>query len=56
MKLSEKVNCATLKKLIEKLTAEQEKTANELLYEMKEIKGKLACNTKVIDFICFYKQ
>ena len=40
--MAEKVNCSTLKKMIEKFTEVQKKSTNALLNEMQEIKGNLA--------------
>ena len=58
--MAEKVNCSTLKKMIEKLTEVQKKSTNALLNEMQEIKGNLANQAQVIDSmkksLIFFKQ
>ena len=45
----EKVTCSTLKKMIEKLTRDQEKSNNALLNEMQKVKGELANQAEVIE-------
>ena len=45
----EKVTCSTLKKMLEKLTKDQEKSNNALLNEMREVKGEVANQAEVIE-------
>ena len=45
----EKVTCSLLKKMLEKLTRDQEKPNNALLNKMQEVKGELANQAEVIE-------
>ena len=45
----EKVTCSTLKKMLEKLTKDQEKSNNALLNEMREVKGEVANQAEAIE-------
>ena len=47
----EKVTCSLLKKMLEKLTRDQEKSNNALLNEMQEVKGELANQAEFIEFM-----
>ena len=47
----EKVTCSLLKKMLEKLTRDQEKSNNALLNEMREVKGELANQAEFIEFM-----
>ena len=47
----EKVTCSLLKKMLEKLTRDQEKSNNALLNEMREVKGELTNQAETIESI-----
>ena len=47
----EKVTCSILKKVLEKLTRDQEKSNNALLNEMREVKGELTNQAETIESI-----
>ena len=47
----EKVTCLIMKKMLKKLTREQEKSNNALLNEMREVKGELTNQAETIESI-----